>query len=250
MLDSSYMITMEDEKKKKKEKPDFRSSLTDAYKTFDSEMKEAQEKDTEKKQEVLQEGVEKIEKKSEKDLISSKMLVSRILEIRQKAGMSQTIGTAGKIKTPILFGKEEFKQKLVNELLIIGIEELAGIGSAITITNLIDYFRETRPNWKVRTGEILEVLRTMEKAEVIPKKVDIGDDEVLVRFKPIEMSTDIQKVLILATGLPFLTVDKVSTHLGWPIERAQSTLVLMMKMDLAVLDETTGNYFFPGIGSY
>ncbi|MHA2357937.1 MAG: hypothetical protein ACXABK_04130, partial [Candidatus Heimdallarchaeaceae archaeon] len=193
---------------------------------------------------------EKIEKKSERDLISSKILVSRILEIREKAGMPQTIGTAGKVKTPILFGKEEFKQKLVNELMIIGLEELEGIGSAITISKLIEYFRETRPNWKVRTGEILEVIRAMEKAEVIPKKVDIGDDEVLVRFKPIEMSNDLQKVLILATGLPFLSVDKVSSHLGWSVERAQSTLLLMMKMDLAILDETSGNYYFPGIGDY
>ena len=233
--------------KNEKEKEDFRSTLTDAYKTFDAELEETKTKDKKKKQEILEKGIEEIEKKSMKELGFSKILAAKILDIRQKAGMTQTIGTAGKVKAPILFGKDEFKQKLVRELLVIGTEELADIGSAITIANLIDYFRETRPNWKIKTGEIMEVLKEMEKKEVIPKRVDIGDEEVLIRFKPVELSPDIQQVLRLSTGLPFLTVDKIASHLGWPIERAQNTLTIMIKMDIAVLDAETGNYYFPGV---
>lgn len=235
------------EDKKKEEKEDFRSNLTDAYKTFDAELDETKAKDKKKKQEILEEGIERIEKKSMKELGFSKILAAKILDVRQKAGMTQTIGTAGKVKAPILFGKDDFKQKLVRELLVIGTEELADIGSAITIVNLVDYFRETRPNWKIKTGEILEVLKEMERKEVIPKRVDIGEDEVLIRFKPVELSPDIQKVLILSTGLPFLTVEKIASHLGWSIERAQSTLTVMNKMEIAVLDEETGNYYFPGV---
>jgi hypothetical protein len=246
MLDRFNLGKMSDEKKKEK-KEDFRTTLTDAYKAFDTELDEAKEKDKRKKQDVLEEGIKRIENKSAKELGASKILASKILDIRQKAGMTQTIGTAGKVKAPILFGKDEFKQKLVRELLIIGTEELADIGSAITIANLIDYFRETRSNWKIKTGEILEVLKEMEKKEVIPERVDIGDDEVLIRFKPIELSPDIQQVLILSTGLPFLSVDKISSHLGWPVERAQSTMTIMSKLDIAVLDEETGNYYFPGV---
>jgi hypothetical protein len=233
--------------KNEKEKEDFRSTLTDAYKAFDTELEETKEKDKKKKKEILEKGIEEIEKKSMKELGFSKILAAKILDIRQRAGMTQTIGTAGKVKTPILFGKDEFRQKLVRELLVIGTEELADIGSAITIVNLVEYFRETRPNWKIKTGEILEVLKEMEKKEVIPKRVDIGDDDVLIRFKPVELSPDIQQVLRLSTGLPFLTVEKISSHLGWPIERAQSTLTVMNKMDIAVLDEETGNYYFPGV---
>ena len=242
------MRKMSDEKKKKKKgEEDFRSSLTNAYKSFDTELDETKKKDKHKKQEIIEEGIERIEKKSTKELGSSKILASKILDIRQKAGMTQTIGTAGKIKTPILFGKDDFKQKLVRELLVIGTEELADIGSAITIANLVDYFRETRPNWKIKTGEILEVLKVMEKKDVIPKRVDIGDEEVLIRFKPIELSADIRQVLILSTGLPFLTIEKIASHLGWPIERAQNTVTVMNKLDIAVLDEETGNYYFPGV---
>ena len=238
----------EKEKDKKKE-TDFRSNLADAYKDFDSELEESQEKDEKKRQEVIEDGLQKVEKKSEKELASSKILVNRILDIRKKAGLSQTIGTAGKIKAPVLFGKDEFKQKLVQEILVIGTEELEPIGSAITIVNLIDYFRETRPNWKIKTGEIIDVIRKLEEKEIIPPRVDIGEDEVLVRFKPIEMSNDLQEVLQLATGLTSLSVERVSSHLGWSIERAQSTLTLMMKMDLAVLEEGSGEYYFPGITS-
>ncbi|MHA1199702.1 MAG: hypothetical protein ACTSQF_10280 [Candidatus Heimdallarchaeaceae archaeon] len=236
----------EKEEDKKKE-PDFRSNLSDAYKDFDIELEKSQKKDKKKRQEVIENGLESLEKRSEKELVSSKLVVNRILNIRKKAGLSQTIGTAGKVKTPVLFGKDEFKQKLVQEILIIGTEELEPIGSAITIVNLIDYFRETRPNWEIKTGEIIEVIRKLEEKEVIPPRVDIGEDEVLVRFKPIEMSNDLQEVLRLATGLPSLSIE--ASHLGWSVERAQSTLTLMMKMDLAVLEEGSGEYYFPGIMS-
>ncbi len=234
------------EGKKKEKKPEFRTSLSDAYKKFDSDLVKVQDEDKKKKKGVLEEGISKVEKKSIKELRSSKMLVAKILDIRQKAGMSQTVGTSGKVKAPMIFGKDEFKQKLARELLVIGTEELDDIGGAITLANLVDYFRETRPKWEVRTGEILSVLKELEKADVIPKRVDIGEDEVLIRFKPIEMSKDIQDVLRLSTGLDFLSVNQVTSHLGWPIERAQSTLTLMMKIDIAILDESTGNYYFPG----
>ncbi len=236
-----------DKENNKKKKPDFRSDLADAYKDFDQELEKSQEKDKHKRQEVIDEGLQQVEKKSTKELVSSKLLVNRILEIRKKAGLAQTIGTAGKVKAPIIFGKDEFKQKLVQEILVIGTEELEPIGSAITIINLIDYFRETRPNWKIKTGDIIEVIKQLEKKKVIPPRVDIGEDEVLIRFKPIELSNDLQEILRLATGLPSLSVEKVASHLGWPLERAQSTLTLMMKMDLAVLDESSGEYYFPGI---
>lgn len=238
----------EKEKENRKKKPDFQSQLSDAYKSMDDDLVKTQEIDKDSKQKVLVKGIEKIEKKNFKELLASRMLVNKVLEIRKKAGMSQTIGTAGKVKAPIIFGKDEFKQKLVRELLIIGNEELEDIGGAITITNLIDYFKETRVNWKVNAGDILDVLKRLEEKEIIPPRIDIGEEEVLIRFKPIEMSTDFQNVLRLATGLPSLSVAKVSSHLGWSVERAQSTLTTMMKYDLAILDEGSGEYYFPGLG--
>ena len=241
------IVMVQEDKKDKKKETDFKSNLSDAYKDFDLEMGKIGEKDKKRRKEVIESGLERVEKKSEKELVSSKLLVNRILEIRKKSGLAQTIGTVGKIKTPILFGKDEFKQKLAQEIMIIGTEELETIGSAITIINLVEYFRETRPNWKIKTGEILEIVKKLEEEKVIPPRVDIGEDEVLIRFKPIELSTDIQEVLRLATGLPSLSVDKVSSHLGWSVERAQSTLTLMMKMDLVMLEERSGEYFFPGI---
>ncbi|MHA1778323.1 MAG: hypothetical protein ACTSYN_02005, partial [Candidatus Heimdallarchaeaceae archaeon] len=72
--------------------------------------------------------------------------------------MPASIGTAKKIRTPMIFGKDQFQQKLARELLIIGTEELKDIGYAITIGNLIKYFNETRPNWRVRTSDITKVI--------------------------------------------------------------------------------------------
>ena len=242
------MVDEKDNEDQKK-KDDFRSKLSDAYKIMDEDLVKTQKEDKRKKKEVLAEGIEEIEKKSYKEIIASRLLVNKVLEVRKRAGMSQTIGTAGKVKAPMIFGKDEFKQKLARELLIIGTEELEDIGSAITIVNLIDYFKQTRENWKIKEGEILEVLKKLEEEDIIPKRIDIGEDDVLIRFKPIEMSADFQDVLRLATGLPSLTIDKVSSHLGWSVERAQNTLTTMMKLDLTILDESSGEYYFPGLTS-
>ena len=104
------IVMVQEDKKDKKKETDFKSNLSDAYKDFDLEMGKIGEKDKKRRKEVIESGLERVEKKSEKELVSSKLLVNRILEIRKKSGLAQTIGTVGKIKTPILFGKDEFKQ--------------------------------------------------------------------------------------------------------------------------------------------
>lgn len=237
----------EKEKKDKSEETLSRSALSQAYSSFEQDLVETQKKDKEKKKDILQKGIEEIEKESKSELLSSKNLVGKLLEIRQRAEMSSTIGTAGKIKTPIIFGKDEYKQKLAREILTIGTEELKAMGYAITVANFVEYFERTRPNWKIKTGEILQTIKELEKEKLIPPKVDLGEDEVLIRFKPIELSNDLEEVLQLATGLPGLKAEQVSSHLDWPFERSQSTLTMMSEMGLAVLDDETSVYYFPGI---
>jgi len=233
--------------KTNKEEKGFGDLLKDAYSAFNKELVQTEIKDKEKKKEVLRAGIERVEKKAKKELKSSKMLLERLMEIRRKAEMAETIGTGGKIKVPIMFGKEEFNKKLERELLVIGTEELKEIGSAITISNLIRYFKETRPNWKIRTIDITQAIKRLEEAKIIPKRVDIGEDEVLIRFKPIELSNDINRILQLATGRMVLTVKEIAEQLDWPIERVQDTLSKLIELELAVLDEETGEYYFPGI---
>ena len=83
------MVSDKEKDKKKKEseeKPDFKSDLTDAYKSFDTELTETQKKDSYKKQEVLEQGIERVEKKSQKDVESSKILVRKLLDMRRRAG--------------------------------------------------------------------------------------------------------------------------------------------------------------------
>ncbi|UJG40671.1 MAG: EAP30/Vps36 family vacuolar-sorting protein [Candidatus Heimdallarchaeum aukensis] len=239
----------EDEKKEVREisDEDFRSSLSQAYKAFDTDLVSTQEKDKQKRKEILKEGIIKVEKDSKKLLKSSKLLVNKIMQLREQAGLTGSIGTAGKMKTPVLFGSKGFEQKLRQEILIIGNEELEEFGGAITLGNFIDYFKETRPNWEVSPSHIIRAIRSLQKDKVIPPEIDLGNDEVLIRFKPLETSSDFRAVLQLATGLEFLTRDILVSHLGWSSERAVDTLSKMAEIGLAVEDEETGQYYFPGI---
>ena len=71
----------EDDKKEVKEISDeeFRSSLSQAYKAFDTDLVSTQEKDKQKRKEILKEGIIKVEKDSKKLLKSSTLLVNKIL---------------------------------------------------------------------------------------------------------------------------------------------------------------------------
>ncbi|UJG43385.1 MAG: EAP30/Vps36 family vacuolar-sorting protein [Candidatus Heimdallarchaeum endolithica] len=238
-----------DDKKETEEisNDDFRSSLSQAYKAFDTDLVSTQEKDKQKRKEILKEGIIRVEKESKRLLKSSKLLVNKIMELRKQAGLSGSIGTAGKMKNPVLFGSKGFEQKLRQEILLIGNEELDEFGGAITLGNFINYFKETRPNWEVSPSHIIRAIRSLQKDKVIPPEVDLGEDEVLIRFKPLETSSDFRAVLQLATGLESLTKDILVSHLGWSSERALDTLSKMVEVGLAIEDEETGQYYFPGI---
>ncbi len=235
------------EEEKGEESFDLRSSLAKAYISMSNELIQTQQRDKEKKKEILREGIERIEKKAKKELKSSKLLVEKILEIRSKAGLSSTIGTAGKVKKPVFGGKGDFKDKLKQEILLIGTQELNDFGGAISLAKFIDYFKETRSNWKIKTGDIIGAIRELEKDKVIPSELEIGENEVLIRFKPLEVSNDFRMVLQLATGLEYLTVEMLTSHLGWSKEHAKDTLSYMAEKGIAIEDTNEKKYYFPTI---
>ncbi|MHA1304869.1 MAG: hypothetical protein ACTSPI_14320 [Candidatus Heimdallarchaeaceae archaeon] len=39
----------------------------------------------------------------------------------------------------------------------------------------------------------------------------------------------------------------LTSHLGWEIERAKDTLSKMVETGLAIYDEDSGKYYFPGV---
>lgn len=242
----------EKEKEKKKEKnisdDVFKGALRTAYDSFSNEIVETEKRDKTTKKRVLREGITKIEKDSRKEVDTSRIIVNKLVEMKKKAGLSPTLGTSGEVKSPKLFGKEEFKNLLSRELLYIGNEELAAKGTyAISSKNFIDYFRNTRDNWKVDDTEILDTIIELEETEVIPKTVEITDDEFLIRFKPIELSGDIQDILRMATGRKALSIEDIHDFMGWDRKRAQTTMNLMVEKNLAIHDEETDDYYFPSI---
>ncbi len=240
------------EEEKKKEKnlsaDAFKGSLSTAYNSFSNEIIETEKRDKATKKRVLREGITKIEKDSRKELDTSRIIVNKLVEMKKKAGLSPTLGTSGEVKSPKLFGKQNFKDLLIKEILYMGNEELAGKGIyAISSKNFIDYFRNTRENWKVDDTEILDTIIELEVTEVIPKTVEITDDEFLIRFKPIELSGDIQDILRMATGRKALSIEDIHDFMGWDRKRAQTAMNLMVEKNLAIHDEETKNYYFPSI---
>ncbi len=173
----------------------------------------------------------------------------KLVKIRQEAGLSSTIGTAGKTKAPLLFGKDEYKQRLTQEILLIGTEELHEVGFVISNDKLYGYFKATRTHWKVKEKEIDDVINELEKNKIIPPTLDLKKKQKLIRFKPVEVSQDYQQVLIVALGLPSIKIEDLENMLNWTKERAEEILKKLIELELAIYDIETENYYLPCVSS-
>lgn len=218
------------------------TSKKSAYDNFADNLLKIEEEDKEAKKQKLKEGIEAIEKSEKLSLSSSKSLTSHLSRLREEAGMSSFVGTSGKIQSGKL-KHGEFIALLAREILLIGNEDFNDVGGIVTISKLKEYFKTNRENWELKTNDIEEALKKLEKEKMIPGMEKIGDKE-LIYFKPVELSNDIKEILKAASGID-ATIRSLSVILNWPEERTINTLKLLEKEGLAIIDGE--NVFFPGL---
>jgi hypothetical protein len=238
---------MNDEKPEETKKK-AKVSVRDAYASLGKEFEQIKEDGKRERQEAIRDGITRIESEKKNQIFESRLVSDQISELRKEANMSSSVGTSGQISQPRMFGKNDFREALARELLVIGHEELKEEGGTITLTNLLDLFKTTRPNWDVDIKQIENALKHLEKQEIIPKmqSLEKSENDKLIFFKPIELSNDIQTLLKFAPR-DGENLSYFMSVLGWKKERLLNALDSLIQLDLAILDEEQNWIYFPAL---
>ena len=238
---------MNDEKPNETKKKAKRS-MRDAYAALGSEFGQIKEDGKKDPQEVIRNGITRIESEKKDQISASRLVSDQISDLRKEAKMSSSVGTSGQISQPRIFGKNDYKEALARELLVIGHEELKEAGGTITLSGLLELFKTTRPNWDTDIKQIENALKHLEKQEIIPKMqpLEKSENDTLVFFKPIELSNDLQTLLKFAPR-DGENISYFMSVLGWKKERILIALDALIQHGLAILDEETSWIYFPAL---
>ncbi|MHA1911390.1 MAG: hypothetical protein ACTSYA_06815 [Candidatus Kariarchaeaceae archaeon] len=238
---------MNDEKPEENKKRAKRS-VRDAYASLGKEFGQINEEGKRERQEAIRDGITRIESEKKDQIFASRLVSDQISDLRKEANMSSSVGTSGQISKPKVFGKSDYKEALARELLVIGHEELVEAGGTITLSGLLELFKTTRPNWEIDINQIKNALKHLEKQEIIPKMqpLEKSENDTLVFFKPIELSSDLQ-ILLKFAPRDGENVSYFMSVLGWKKERLLNALDSLIQFGLAILDEETSWIYFPAL---
>ncbi|MHA2090444.1 MAG: hypothetical protein ACW98K_06250 [Candidatus Kariarchaeaceae archaeon] len=230
------MSTREKPEKEKKKREDALTGFADS-------LLKVEEEDREAKQEILKEGIEEREKSSKSAMTSSRMVSGTLSTIRDEAGLSAFIGTSGKIKSP-KFRRGKFIQLLAREVLLIGRDEMKPSGGVVSMEKLEEYFKESRENWILRENDLEDAVLLLDKQDMIPDLQKVDKEIKVIHFRPTELSRDTRQLLVAAMGID-VDREKLTTILGWDIERVGAAMKQLVQEGIAIEDGDT--VYFPGL---
>ncbi|UCE09220.1 MAG: hypothetical protein JSW61_09585 [Candidatus Thorarchaeota archaeon] len=105
--------------------------------------------------------------------------------------------------------------------------------------------------WDAGHEEVYGILDDMSREGLIEGIESINGGARLVKFIPVELTDDPQKLLGLATEKDGrLTIEAVVVELGWPEERVEIAMNLLVEKGVAKIQEsysTSTVYWFPGL---
>jgi hypothetical protein len=207
---------------------------SEAYKQFADKLYNVQEVDKQKRKTTLKEGID-----SREELLAnsskSTLIQNQISKISEQAGYSAFTDVSGKINSPKL-RRSKFIELLSREILLIGLEQLEISSKVCTLEALENYFETNRTNWVLRKNDIIEAVKHLHKNQLIPKFVE-SDEGVLIYFRPIELNDDVQKLLIVSSGLSNPKIDMLVSVTGWEKQRLLNALEFLQKNGLVAIDE-------------
>ncbi len=222
-----------------------KEKVSDAYKKFAEDLEEIEEKDKEKRKEVLQKGVLDLEQKYRDEIKGTHVVDDRLVKLRKEAGMPELIGVGDKVQRSRFKDKDKFDQFLAKEVLEVGLEESSSLGGVMVFDEFCTVFVSKRPNWDAPKKEIKKALEYLAVSGLIPKLYTMKSKGILITFKPAELESDVLTILSIASVNGLTTFDEVSTLTGWQKERIELALLSLVDQEIAYVDKKDNIYFFP-----
>ena len=224
-----------------------REKISDAYDSFAEGLEEIEEKDKEKKKEVLKKGVMDLEMEYRDEIKGTHAVDSRIVKLRKEADMPELIGVGDRVKKSNFHDKSKYEQFLAKEILEVGIEESRSFGGIMTFKEFCIRFEQQRPNWEAPPKEIRNALEYLASSGLIPKLYRLKTKDHLITFKPVELQSDLITILNIASISGRTSVDEIITLIDWKKERVELTLRNLVDQEIAYYDKKEAVYFFPSL---
>lgn len=224
-----------------------KEKVSDAYKKFAEDLEEIEEKDKEKRKEVLQKGVLDLEQKYKDEIKGTRAMDERLVKLRKEAGMPELIGIGDKVQRKRFKDKDKYDQFLAKEVLEVGIEESSGFGGIMIFTDFCTVFANKRPNWEAPKKEIKKALEYLAESGLIPKLHKMKNKALLITFKPAELESDVLTILSIASVNGLTSYEEVATLTGWQKVRIELALFSLVDHEIAYIDKKDKTYFFPSL---
>ena len=224
-----------------------KEKISDAYENFAEGLEEVEEKDKEKRKEVLKKGVMDLEMEYRDEIKGTHAVDSRIVKLRKEADMPELIGVGDRVQKSNFHDKSKYEQFLAKEILEVGIDESRSLGGIMTFKEFCSRFAEKRPNWEAPPKEIRNALEYLASSGLIPKLYKLKNKDHLITFKPIELQSDFTTILNLASTTGQTNVKEVVTLIDWKKERVELALRNLVDQEIAYYDKKEDVYFFPSL---
>jgi len=224
-----------------------KEKVSDAYKKFAEDLEEIEEKDKEKRKEILQKGVLNLEQKYKDEIKETRVVDERLVKLRKEAGMPELIGVGDKVQRGRFKDKEKYDQFLAKEVLEVGLEESSGFGGIMVFTDFCTVFANKRPNWEAPKKEIKKALEYLAVSGLIPNLYKMKNKAILITFKPAELESDILTILSIASVNRLTSFEEVATLTGWQKIRIEIALNSLVDQEIAYFDKKDKTYFFPSL---
>lgn len=104
----------------------------------------------------------------------------------------------------------------------------------------------------LKLEDVEKAVEILQRKNMIPGVTKIEESR-LIRFLPVELSKDHEKILALAMSKEYLTDEMIITLLGWNPHRTRAVMDYLVRQNVAVVVDSYKEgrrYYFPGIASY
>ena len=205
--------------------------------------------------ETLKGQLKTFEKEHKGEIETNKEYYQKVSTIREQLGLPLEVGVyewkdGASLKDKIT--GSGFYDQLSMEVLEIGKKVTMSTGGIISVAELVLKLNKERPGKIVSASDITKALNKLIDAELIQPLRKLGSGVLIAEFVAVNLSTDQQAILDLASRQGFVTVEKVLVSTDWNADRAQRVLAEMEKSGMAIKEESMQEgikYWFPSLDS-
>ncbi|MFX0098041.1 MAG: tetratricopeptide repeat protein [Candidatus Hodarchaeota archaeon] len=190
-----------------------------------------------------------------KDKLIEANVVDVLVEILEEQHLEEDVGDelpaiVYSFEVPVP-GKKEYIKKLSDFLLVLGKHVIEETGGVISVMELFHLIRREVPEFKGNSMDLVKALKRLQKENLIEDLKTLKDSNVqIVEFIPAELTSDLKKIIELATDDGKVTLDEITAETSWDMYRIERAIKLLEEKDMARKVESYKDgtqYFFPSV---